>query len=267
MEQPSLENKVAIVTGSATGIGAAVAEGLARRGARVIVNYSRSAAEAEETAKAVKKAGRGDNVRVVQANVAEDSDCRKLAAAAMEAWGRIDILVNNAGTTKFASHGDLDALSAEDFAHIYAVNVIGPFQMVRAARDALKASGDGAVVNVSSYAGVSGFGSSIAYAASKGALNTMTLSLARTLAPEIRVNSVCPGFVATEWFKKRFDEERMVQIRANAADQAPLKRAADGAEIAHTVLFLAGPESRNITGELILSDGGLHLGTAGGARR
>lgn len=269
MEQPSLKHKVAIVTGSATGIGAAVAEGLARRGAHVVVNYSRSAAEAEQTAEAVRKAGaaHGAEARVVQANVAEDADCRKLAQAAMEAWGRIDILVNNAGTTKFAAHGDLDALSAEDFAAIYAVNVIGPYQMIRAAREGLAAYSEGAVVNVSSLAGVAGVGSSIAYAASKGALNTMTLSLARALAPEIRVNAVCPGYVATGWFKNRFGEERFDQITANIAATTPLRRAGTAEDIAQTVLFLAGPESRNITGEFILTDAGMHLDPSGGAAR
>jgi 3-oxoacyl-[acyl-carrier protein] reductase len=269
MEQPSLKGKAAIVTGSATGIGAATAIGLAARGAHVAINYSRSAEAADETAEAAREAGaaHGVEIRVVQANVADDSDCRKLVDAATDAWGRLDILVNNAGTTKFASHADLDALSAEDFANIYAVNVIGPYQMVRAAAPALKASGDGAIVNVSSIAGVAGIGSSIAYAASKGALNTLTLSLARALAPEIRVNAVCPGYVATGWFKNRFGEEQFEKITANAAEAAPLKRAADAEEIAHTVLFLAGPESRNITGEFVLTDSGMHLAVMAGARR
>ncbi|MBU6472374.1 MAG: SDR family oxidoreductase, partial [Alphaproteobacteria bacterium] len=207
MEQPSLAGKVAIVTGSATGIGAATAVGLARRGAHVLVNYARSAAEAEKTAQAARAAGApyGAKVKVVQADVSADADCRRLAEAALAEWGRLDILVNNAGTTKFATAADLDALSAEDFAAIYAVNVIGPFQMARAAAPALKTGGQngagmGAIVNVSSFAAISGVGSSIAYAASKGALNTLTLSLARTLAPEVRVNAVCPGYVATAWF-------------------------------------------------------------------
>src|SRR3984885_10013073 len=179
MEQLDLKGKAAIVTGSATGIGAGVALGLARRGASVLVNYTKREAEAHATAELVREAGA--KVSIVQGDVARDEDCRKIAAAAMEAWGRIDILVNNAGTTKFAAHGDLDALSAEDFTGIYAVNVIGPFQMIRACAKGLKASGAGAVVNVSSVAGVAGVGSSVAYAASKGALNTMTLSLARAL--------------------------------------------------------------------------------------
>jgi 3-oxoacyl-[acyl-carrier protein] reductase len=178
MEQQDLKGKTAIVTGSATGIGAAVAIGLAKRGANVVVNYTRSKTEAEETAEAVKKAGA--DVRLVQADVASDEDCRKLAKAAQDAWGRIDILVNNAGTTKFVTnHADLDSLSAEDFTRIYSVNVVGPFQMIRACIEGLRANKDGSVVNVSSIAGVAGIGSSVAYAASKGALNTMTYSLAR----------------------------------------------------------------------------------------
>ena len=262
MEQGDLAGKVAIVTGS--GIGAAACEKLARRGANVVVNYSKSAKEAAETAAAVKRAG--VDVRVVEANVASDSDCRKLMAAAMEAWGRIDILVNNAGTTKFAGHSDLDGLSAEDFANIYAVNVIGPFQLVRACLAPLKKSGEGTIVNVSSIAAIEGIGSSIAYAASKGALNTMTLSLARALAPEIRVNAVCPGYVATPWFSKRFGDDVSDRLAVEQAEAAPLKRVAKAADVADTVVFLCGPESRLITGEFILVDGGLRL-TIAGTRR
>jgi 3-oxoacyl-[acyl-carrier protein] reductase len=259
-----LKGKVAIVTGSSSGIGAAVALALAKRGAGIVVNYTKSEKEANQVAEEVRKAG--VDVRVVQGDVASDSDCRKLARAALDAFGRIDILVNNAGTTKFAAHHDLDALSAEDFARIYAVNVIGPFQMVRACLEPLKAHGDGAVVNVSSIAGVRGIGSSVAYAASKGALNNMTVSLARALAPAIRVNAVCPGYVATGWFLNRFGEEAFKRITESQAQVAPLKRAADGAEIAKTVSFFAGPESRHITGETLLTDGGLHLNIATEAR-
>ncbi|HEX4534494.1 MAG TPA: SDR family oxidoreductase [Rhizomicrobium sp.] len=264
MEQRDLKGKVAIVTGSASGIGAAVALGLAQRGASVVVNYAKSEAEAQAVGEAVRKAGAG--VRVMQADVGRDADCRRLAAAAMEGWGRIDILVNNAGTTKFAAHADLDALSAEDFSGIYATNVIGPFQMVRACRDALKASGDGSIVNVSSIAGVAGVGSSIAYAASKGALNTMTLSLARALAPEIRVNAVCPGYVATPWFSKRFGEENSKRIADQQADANPLKRVATAEDIADSVLFLVGAGSRNISGEMLLIDSGMHLNMIGTKR-
>ena len=265
MEQGDLKGKAAIVTGSATGIGAGVAIGLAKRGANVIVNYTRSKSEAETTAEAVRKSGA--DVRLVQADVARDDDCRKLARTAMDAWGRIDILVNNAGTTKFVTnHADLESLSADDFARIYAVNVIGPFQMIRACIDGLRAHKDGSVVNVSSIAGVAGIGSSVAYAASKGALNTMTYSLARALAPDVRVNAVCPGYVDTPWFVKQFGSEMAERIAEAEGKRAPLQRAANGAEIAKTVLFFAGPESRNITGETLLSDTGLHLSMAGARR-
>jgi 3-oxoacyl-[acyl-carrier protein] reductase len=264
MEQ-GLVDKVAVVTGSASGIGAAVALGLARRGAKVLVNYSKSETEANETADTVRRAG-GD-VLVVQGNVAEDEDCRKLASAAKDKWGRIDILVNNAGTTKFAAHTDLAALSAEDWQAIYAVNVIGPFQMFRACADALKAQGGGAVVNVSSIAGVAGVGSSVAYAASKGALNTMTLSLARAFAPDIRVNAVCPGYVATPWFSGRFGADNADRIAAQQAEANPLKKVSHAEDIANAVMFLAGPESATITGEMMVVDAGLHLAIMGGARR
>lgn len=265
MEQRDLKGKTAIVTGSATGIGAAVAIGLAKRGANVVVNYTKSKAEAEATAEAVKQAGA--DVSLVQADVASDEDCRKLARAAHDAWGRIDILINNAGTTKFVTnHADLDSLSAEDFARIYSVNVIGPFQMIRACIEGLRANKDGSVVNVSSIAGVAGIGSSVAYAASKGALNTMTYSLARALAPDVRINAVCPGYVDTPWFVKQFGPEMAERIAEAEGKRSLLQRAADGEEIAKTVLFFAGPESRNITGETLLSDGGMHL-TMAGARR
>jgi 3-oxoacyl-[acyl-carrier protein] reductase len=257
MVSGAFEGKVAVVTGSATGIGAAVAEGLARGGARVIVNYSKSAAEAEETAAAIRKAG--GEALVVQGDVASDADCRKIAAEALAAWGRIDILVNNAGTTKFASHDALDALSAEDFHAIYAVNVVGPFQMIRACQAALKASGSGAVVNVSSVAGLAGVGSSVAYAASKGALNTMTLSLARALGPEIRVNAICPGYVATRWFSGRFGQATTDRISQDQIQQTPLQRAGAPDDVADCILFFCSTASRHVTGELLAVDAGLHL--------
>jgi 3-oxoacyl-[acyl-carrier protein] reductase len=180
-----MAERVVIVTGASSGIGEAIALEMARRGWRVVVNYSKSAAQAEAVAKACREAG-GDAI-AVRANVAEDADCRALVKAALDQWGRLDALVNNAGTTKFVLHADLEGLSAEDFQRIYATNVIGPFQMCRAAAAELRKA-RGAVVNVSSLASRVATGSSIAYAASKSALNTLSMSLARTLAPEVRVN-------------------------------------------------------------------------------
>src|SRR5580658_4517265 len=165
-----------IVTGSASGLGAATAAILARDGARIVVNYSSSQKEAEQTADLCRSAG--GEVVVVQGDVSRDEDCKKIVAAAP--WGRLDVLINNAGITKHVAHDDLDGLSAEDFQRLFGVNTIGPFQMVRAARSLLEAGAKASnrassVVNVSSVAGISGIGSSVAYAASKGALNTMTL--------------------------------------------------------------------------------------------
>jgi len=258
----TLRDAVCIVTGSAAGIGAACAEGLAAKGARVVVNYSKSENDAREVAAACE--AKGGQAIVVQADVASDVDCRKLAQAALEKWGRIDALVNNAGTTKFAPHADLDALQASDFQHIFGVNVVGAYQMVRAVASAMQKEGKGSVVNISSIAGVSGVGSSVAYAASKGALNTMTLSLARALGPAIRVNAVCPGFVETRWLKSGLGAMYEQQKRAYRA-RTPLKSVLQPEDIADAVIWLIEGASK-ITGELIMVDSGMHLGPGNRAR-
>ena len=260
-----LDNQVAIVTGSATGIGAAVAEKLAAAGARIVVNCTKSLKDAEETIARIRSAG-GDAI-LGQGDVSNDADCRSIAKVAMDKWGRIDVLVNNAGTTKFADHADLDALNADDFINIYKVNVIGAYQMIRACAPALKASGFGRIVNVSSIAGVLGVGSSIAYAASKGALNTMTKSMARSLAPEIRVNAVCPGFVGTRWFSERFGPETYARIVDHNVNSVPLHRAGSPEDVAEAVAFFCGEGAKHITGETMLTDGGHHLALAGVVRR
>lgn len=250
-----------IVTGSASGLGAATALMLSKPGVRLVVNYASSQSEAEQTADLCRKAGA--DVVVVQGDVSRDEDCKTIAAAAAP-WGRLDALVNNAGTTKHVPHGQLDDLSAEDFQRLYGVNTIGPFQMVRACRALLeagaKASGRAsAVVNVSSIAGIGGAGSSIAYAASKGALNTMTMSLARALAPLIRVNAVCPGYIDTPWFTKGRGEAAAKQVRDMVTEKVPLKLASTAEDIAELVCFLATPPSGSMTGEFVRMDAGLHL--------
>ena len=252
-----LKGRGAIVTGSAAGIGAAVAQKLAARGAKVAINYTKSEAEAKAVQAEIKKSG-GEAI-LAQGDVASDTDCRRIVDTTVKAFGRLDILVNNAGTTKFADHANLDLLAAEDFQSIYAVNVIGPFQMIRAALPHLKSRGFGAVVNVSSIAGVAGIGSSVAYAASKGALNAMTLSLARALGPEIRVNAICPGFVGTRWFKDRFGDEAFNRIVEGQKATTPLKRAGTPDDIAESVVFFCAEGAEHITGETLLVDAGLHL--------
>jgi NAD(P)-dependent dehydrogenase (short-subunit alcohol dehydrogenase family) len=168
----------------------------------------------------------------------------------------------------FAGHADLDAVSADDFARIYAVNVIGPYQMIRAARSLLESAPQpGAVVNTASIAGVMGIGSSVPYAASKGALITMTLSLARALAPKIRVNVICPGYIDTPWFGKGMPEAAVDRLRQNAAASTPLGLASKPEDIAGAALFFASPSARHITGETLLVDAGSHLGRASLAMR
>jgi 3-oxoacyl-[acyl-carrier protein] reductase len=238
-----------VITGSASGLGAATAAILAKDGARIVINYSSSQKEAEQTADICRQAG--------------GEDCKRIVAAAAP-WGRLDALINNAGATKHVAHGDLDGLSFDDFQWIYAVNTIGPFQMVRAARSLLeaaaKASGRAsAVVNTSSASAFHGAGSSVAYAASKGALNTMTKSLARALAPLIRVNTVCPGYIDTPWFTKGRGAEAAAKVREATIAKVPLKRASTAEDIAGVVCFLATPQSSNMTGEIVRMDAGAHL--------
>ena len=254
-----IEGAVFIITGSATGLGAAVARRLSSKGGKVVINYTKSEAEANETADACRSLG-GD-VLLCRADVSDDADCRRMASETMERFGRIDGLVNNAAQSKIAAHADLEALSAEDFNRIFGVNVIGPYQMVRAVAPHMKRQGKGAIVNISSGSAFSGSGSSIAYAASKGALNTMTLSLARALAPEIRVNAVCPGVMQTRWWREGLGEDRYQSFIDNYAENSPLKAAGDPEIVADPVVWLL-EGAEHVTGETIMVDSGSHLGGA-----
>ena len=243
--------KVALITGGSSGIGAATAKGLAGRGWKVAINYAHNAAAAE------KMAAECSQGIAVQGDVSIDGDCRRVAKTVMEKYGAIDALVNNAGTTKVVPHGELDGLSAEDFQRIFALNVIAPFQMVRACQAALKAS-RGAVVNVSSVASVLGTGSSVAYAASKAALETMSLSLARSLAPEIRVNVVAPGHTNTPWHPNVRGAERAAETEKRYASIAPLRQISQPEDVASAIVWLI-EGARSVTGEVIYVDGGMHI--------
>lgn len=254
-----IKGGVTIVTGSATGVGAAAATMLAAKGCNVVINYTRSEAEAKETQAACEALGA--ETLLCQADVSKDEDCRRMVAETIARWGRIDGLINNAGTTQFVNHADLDGLDADDFHRIYAVNVIGPFQMTRAVTPHMKAAGHGAIVNVSSIAGVMGVGSSISYTASKGALNTMTLSLARVLGPEIRVNTICPGFIQGRWLRGGMGDEAYEAAVAQQERATPLKRAGRPEDMAQAaVWFVEGAD--HITGEILIVDAGAHLGSA-----
>jgi 3-oxoacyl-[acyl-carrier protein] reductase len=229
--------KVAIVTGGTSGMGEAAVKELSRRGWQVAA-MARSKAQ-------------------FQGDVSEDADCRRVAKAVLDKWGRIDALVNCAGTTKFVGHADLEGLSAEDFEAIFRVNLIGPFQMIRACVPALK-SAKGCIVNVSSVASILGTGSSIAYAASKAALDTMSFSLARALGPEIRVNIVAPGYVRTPWQVAAHGAAGAEELERKFAERTPLKAAPSAEDVAEAIAWLV-EGARRVTGEIIYIDGGMHI--------
>ena len=251
------QRKVAIVTGSATGVGAAAAIMLAERNCNVVINYTRSKDEAEETAAACR--AKGAEAITFQADVSEDSQCRAMAQAAVDKWGRIDYLINNAARTKFNPFPNLDGVSKQDFLDIYAVNVVGPYQMIRAVEPHMRKLGKGAVVNDSSIGGVTGIASSIPYAASKAALNLMTKSLAHVLGPEIRINTVVPGMIQTRWLKGGLGDEDYEKMLSATAAGLPLKRVATAEDVAEVLVwFLEG--AALITGETLIVDSGLHLG-------
>lgn len=250
------KNPVAIVTGGSRGVGAATAKLLSSNGWNVIITCSSSIEQAEDIA--LKCSEQSSEVIALKADVTQDEDCLLAVNTAIEKWGRLDALVNNAGTTKFAwDHGDLAAVSSEDFHEIYSVNVIGPFQMARAAKEHLLKSQNPSIVNISSIAGIKGIGSSIAYASSKGALNTMTLSMARNLGP-IRVNAVCPGFIEGDWLKNGMGEERYEATKTHIQNTAPLGKACSPKSIAEVIVGLI-EKSELVTGQLITVDGGVSL--------
>jgi 3-oxoacyl-[acyl-carrier protein] reductase len=242
-----LKGKTAIVTGGGTGIGRAVSLELARQGAAVAVNYSRSERDAHETMGAI--GALGGRAIVAKANVGSDDDVRAMIAAVEEAFGGIDLLVNNAGNTQYIPLTDLESVTDEVWHSILSVNLLGAFHCARAAAPSMRTRGGGAIVNVSSVAGFTGDGSSLPYAVSKAALNGLTRSLAKALAPTIRVNAVAPGIVRTRWVAGR--EEHVDRL----SKAALLQRTASPEDVARLVCHLLGQEV--ITGEIIRVDGGL----------
>jgi 3-oxoacyl-[acyl-carrier protein] reductase len=238
--------QVALVTGSATGVGRACAVRFAKLGYAVAINYSKSEEDARETARLV--ADCGVPVLVHQATVANDAQVRAMVERVRDEFGGLDVLVNNAATTHFIPHTDLDALTDAVWDEIFQVNLKGAFYCCRAALPLL-AERSGNIVNVSSVAGLTGQGSSIPYCASKGALNTLTQSLARAFGPAVRVNAVAPGPILTRWLAGR--ESHI----ASFVEHAPLKRAAEADDVADVVLFLATGTTL-MTGQVVVVDGG-----------
>jgi 3-oxoacyl-[acyl-carrier protein] reductase len=252
-----LNKKVCVVTGSSSGIGAASVGLFSQRGWDVCVNYSRDPQPAEAVAAECRS--HGADVLVQRADVSDDAQCVQLAAEVKRHFGRCDVLINNAGATKFVDLKDLHGLDAADFQRIYSVNVIGAFQMSRAFVPLLKAQTGAAVVNVSSIASLLGVGSSIAYVASKGALNALTLTLARVLGPEIRVNAVAPGMVDSPWLKNGLGAERFDAMLRSYQSASALGALVTPQEVAETIYYL-GAAATKTTGEVHVVDGGRRVG-------
>lgn len=244
-----MRGKVALITGSATGIGRAIALRLAKEGVHITLNYSRSEKEALQTQKEIEALG--VKCLLFKASVADDLKVRQMVKETIDTFGRLDILVNNAGVTDFVKHDDLEGMKEEYWDRVIDVNVKGLFFCCRAAESELKKQ-KGCIVNITSVAGLTGLGSSIAYAASKAAANSVTKSLARVMAPEVRVNSIAPGIVQTRWVAGQEDHVKLL------AAGTPLGRVAtpeDVAEVAYSVIAHA----HFVTGEIIRVDGGMFI--------
>lgn len=252
------QRKVCVVTGSSSGIGAATVRRYASQGWDVAINYSRQAEPAEQVALQCRELGA--QVLVVQADVADDAQCRRFAAEVQARFGRCDVLVNNAGMTKFVPMRQLEGLDADDFHRIYAVNVVGAFQMVRAFQALLEQHPVSGVVNVSSVASMMGRGSSIAYMASKGALNALTVGLARALGPKVRVNAIAPGLVETPWLKNGLGERYPAYVN-DYTSKAVLENVIQPEDVADAAWWL-GAGAAKTTGEVLLLDAGLRLSRA-----
>lgn len=258
------QSKVAIITGGSSGVGAATAELLARRGYSILVNYRSGADMAHAVVRECQALGA--DALAAQGNVAVEADCRSLVQQAITRWGRLDALVNSAAATKFVPMSDLDGVQAEDFQAIFGVNAIGPFQMCRAAAKHMGAGG--AIVNVSSIAGQTGSGSSFPYVLSKAALNALTIGLARTLAPGIRVNAVLPGMIEGRWMRDGLGDEAYERVKTQFAATALLGAVCTPQQIAGAIGWLLDPDCM-MTGQLVVVDAGFTLGrppSAVGAR-
>jgi 3-oxoacyl-[acyl-carrier protein] reductase len=243
-----LRDKVAVVTGGATGIGRSVCEVFAREGARVMVNYNSSADAANEVVAGI--ADRGGEAFAFQASVSKEPEVKALMQAAVDRWGKLDILVNNAGWSKLTPHHQLDDLTEEIWDRTLNTNLRGTFYCMRAAAPLLKQQPGASIVNIASIAPFTGEGSTIVYAASKAGVISMTKSFARVLAPDVRVNAIAPGLIETRfagWTTAHFER---------AAEYSPLKRIVKAEEVGELALFLAA-DATGITGETIVIDSGV----------
>lgn len=243
------QGRVALVTGGGTGIGRATSLVLAERGAVVAVNYSQSAGDAEETVQTI--IDRGGRAFAIHCDVSSDDEVKAMVNQIVDTFGCIDLLVNNASITRHIPLDDLNAVTDESWDQLFAVNVKGMFHCARAVARTMGAGSRGSIVNVGSIAGVTGLGSSLPYAVSKAAVHGLTKSLARALAPNIRVNCIVPGAVATRWWAGR--EEQMIRL----APQLLLQRIAEPEDIAQAITSALAQEG--MTGQVITVDSGQTL--------
>lgn len=252
----NLKGKIAVITGASRGVGRSTTLRLAKAGCSVLVNYSHSEKEAENVAASARALG--VDAFPFQGDVSSDAVCRSMMDAAVKRWGRLDILVNNAATTEFIPHSELERFDEAHWDRILNVNVKGAFFCARAASRHMLAGEGGAIINVTSVAGINATGSSIAYCASKAALINMTMSLARVLAPKIRVNSVAPGFIASDWTKSGLGESYETTKHAKAKNAA-LGRVCEPDDVADVIVsMIAGADM--VTGQTIVVDGGALIG-------
>lgn len=250
-----MNSKVAIVTGGGTGVGQATSLALARLGYKLAVIYSRSQAEAEQTVTEIKAIGSA--AVAIQADVADDAACRRMVQLTLDQWGRVDVLINCAGTTNFVPFHELDAVTDELWQRLYQVNVVGAFHSARAVREPMLAVGGGQIINVSSVAAQLGQGSSIPYCCTKAALDNLTVSLARTFAPTIRVNGIAPGFIDGRWTRNGLGE-RYDEVKATYERNLPLGCVCTPQDIADGILSLV-TGSRLVTGQTLTVDAGMMI--------
>jgi len=257
-----LKEAVAVLAGAGRlrGVGASTARMLAKRGCNLLINTLKNQQQAEELADECR--GFGVETQVYMGDLTNASACHEMANLVESKWGRADIIVNSLGYTKGAPYEQLDKLTEEDFAKMYAVNGTAPFLMAQAFQSLLRASGDGCIVNVSSAAGITGKGSSIAYAASKGATNTLTLALSQALSPEVRVNAVCPSFIDSSWWDETFAgrEDKYRQLVKSMQRNNLLNRVLTPDDVARTIMGII--DNPCMSGELIRLDSGAHVGQA-----
>lgn len=248
-----MDSKVAIVTGGGTGVGREASLGLARLGYKLVIVYSRSREEAEQTRDEI--IALGSEALAIEADVADDAACRRMVQTTLDQWRRIDLLINCAGTTSFVPFHDFEAVTDELWQRLYQVNVVGAFHCARAVREPMLAVGGGLIINVSSVAAQLAQGSCIPYCCTKAALDNLTVSLARTLAPSIRVNGIAPGFIDGRWTRNGLGE-RYDEVKATYERNLPLGCVCTPKDIADGILSLV-TGSRLVTGQTLTVDAGM----------